>query len=159
MKRLLEYILEAKLPEIVKVNDKSVEQDQVNGFCILKPGFLDHEDDFKNMLMNNGWRIMQTVRRTLTHDEAEELYKMHKSKKFYKDLCNYMSSSDSICYMCYKDCDNPIKDMKTIKDMVRKAWGIDDMKNGMHSSDSLENVKREYKLVFENKYETNDASK
>lgn len=159
MKRLLEYISEAKLPEIVKVNDKSVEQDQVNGFCILKPGFLDHEDDFKNMLMNNGWRIMQTVRRTLSHDEAEELYKMHKSKKFYKDLCNYMSSSDSICCMCYKDCDNPIKDMKTIKDMVRKAWGIDDMRNGMHSSDSLENVKREYKLVFENKYETDDSSK
>jgi nucleoside-diphosphate kinase len=159
MKTLYEYIAEANLPEIVKVGDKSVEKDQVNGFCILKPEFLDHEDDFKKMLTNNGWRIMQTVRRTLTHDEAEELYKMHKSKKFYKDLCNYMSSSDCICCMCYKDCDNPIKDMKTIKDMVRKAWGIDDMKNGMHSSDTLENVKREYKLIFENKYETNDADK
>ena len=156
MKTLLEYIIEAtkqdQIPDIVKVGDKSVEQDQVNGFCILKPEFLDHEDDFKNMLVNNGWRILQSVRRTLSHDEAEELYKMHKSKKFYKDLCNYMSSNDSICYMCYKDCDNPVKDMKTIKDMVRKAWGIDDMKNGMHSSDSLDNVKREYKLVFENKY-------
>jgi hypothetical protein len=29
----------------------------------------------------------------------------------------------------------------------------------MHSSDTLENVKREYKLIFENKYETNDADK
>ena len=159
MKTLYEYITEANLPEIVKVGDKSVEKDQVNGFCILKPEFLDHEDDFKKMLTNNGWRIMQTVRRTLTHDEAEELYQMHKSQKFDQDLCNYMSSSACICCMCYKDCDNPIKDMKTIKDMVRKAWGIDDMKNGMHSSDTLENVKREYKLIFENKYETNDADK
>lgn len=151
MKHIYNYIIESNISDIIKVGDKSVEQDQVNGFCILKPEFLEHEDDFKNMLTNNGWRIIQTVRRTLTHEEAEELYKMHKQKKFYKDLCDYMSSSDSICYMCYKDCDNPIKDMKTIKDMVRKAWGIDDMKNGMHSSDSLENVKREYKLIFEHK--------
>lgn len=155
MRHLNEYIVE-NLPEIVKPGDKSLEQDQTNGFCILKPEFLDHEDDWKNMLTNNGWRIMQTTRRTLTHDEAEELYKMHKSKKFYKDLCDYMSSGDSICCKCYKDCDNPIKDMKTIKDMVRKAWGIDDMKNGMHSSDSLENVKRECKLIFENKYDAID---
>jgi nucleoside-diphosphate kinase len=151
MKHIYNYIIESNISDIIKVGDKSVEQDQVNGFCILKPEFLEHEDDFKNMLTNNGWRIIQTVRRTLTHEEAQELYKMHKQKKFYKDLCDYMSSSDSICYMCYKDCDNPIKDMKTIKDMVRKAWGIDDMKNGMHSSDSLENVKREYKLIFEHK--------
>ena len=53
MKTLKKYILENNLPEIVKVGDKSVEKDQVNGFCILKPEFLDHEDDFKKMLTNN----------------------------------------------------------------------------------------------------------
>lgn len=156
MKTLYKYILETQLPEIVKVGDKSVEQDQINGFCILKPGFLDHETDFKNLLTNNAWRIIQTVRRTLTHEEAEELYKMHKKKKFYKDLCDYMSNGDSICCMCYKECDNPVKDMKTIKDMARNAWGIDDMRNAMHSSDSLENVKREYKLIFELKPEIDE---
>jgi len=154
MKPLRQFINEQEIAPIVPVGNKSTQEDQINGFCILKPEFLDHEDDFKNILTNNGWRIIQQTRRTLSHKEAEELYKMHKQKKFYKDLCDYMSSGDSICCMCYKDCDNPIKDMKTIKDMVRKAWGIDDMKNGMHSSDSLENVKREYKLVFENKYDT-----
>ena len=150
MRHLNEYILE-NLPEIVKPNDKSLEQDQMNGFCILKPEFLDHEEDWKNMLTNNGWRIMQTVRKTISLDDAKELYKALKAKKFYNDLCNYMASGDCICCMCYRDCENPIKDMKTIKDMVRKAWGIDDMKNAMHSSDSLENVKRECKLIFENK--------
>ena len=40
--------------------------------------------------------------------------------------------------------------MKTLKDKVRKAWGKDEMKNAMHSSDSLENVKREKNLVFNN---------
>ena len=153
MKTLKEYISENRIFEqdIVKVDNNSTKEDQINGFCILKPGFLDHKDDFMKMLSNNGWRTIQQVQRTLSHEEAEELYKMHKGKKFYNDLCDYMSGNDSICCMCYKDCDNPIKDMKTIKDMVRKAWGIDDMRNGMHSSDSLDNVKREYKLIFENK--------
>jgi nucleoside diphosphate kinase len=53
--------------------------------------------------------------------------------------------------MCYKDCKDPIKDMKSIKDKVRKIWGKDDMRNAMHSSDSIDNVNREYKLVFEKK--------
>lgn len=141
MKPLFEYLLE------------NLEQDQINGFCILKPGFLDHEEDWLNMLQNNGWNIIQKVKRTLSEDEAKELYKMHKGKDFYDKLCRYMSSGDSICCMCYKECNDPIKEMDNIKDIVRKAWGIDDMKNAMHSSDSLENVKREYKLIFEHKHD------
>lgn len=153
MKTLYQYLIENQFNEIVKNNDDSIKNDQINGFCILKPEFLDHEDDFVKILTNNGWKIIQKTKRTLSKEEAEELYKMHKGKDFYNNLCKYMSGGDCICCMCYKDCENPIKDMKNIKDIVRKAWGIDDMKNGMHSSDSLDNVKREYKLIFENKYD------
>lgn len=124
---------------------------QMNGFCILKPEFLDHEDDFLKMLTNNGWQIVQKDRRTLTDKEAQELYKMHAKKDFYNDLCKYMSSGDCLCCSCYKDCKDPIKDMQAIKDKVRSTWGKDEMKNGMHSSDSIENVNRETKLIFEKK--------
>lgn len=131
---------------------------QMNGFCILKPEFLDHEDDFLKMLTNNGWQIVQKDRRTLTDKEAQELYKMHKEKDFYKDLCKYMSSGDCLCCSCYKDCKDPIKDMQAIKDKVRATWGKDEMKNGMHSSDSLENVNRETKLIFEKKVLEDDGT-
>ena len=47
-------------------------------------------------------------------------------------------------YFSYVDCAN---DMKKLKDKVRKNWGKDEMKNGMHSSDSLENVNRESKII------------
>ena len=124
---------------------------QINGFVILKPEFLDHEEDFLTLLKNNGWDIIQKSKRTLSNDEAKELYKMHKDKDFYNDLCKYMSSGDCLCCLCHKDCKDPIKDMDTLKDKVRKSWGKDDMKNGMHSSDSLENVNRESKLIFEKK--------
>ena len=72
-------------------------------------------------------------------------------KDYYEDLCIYMASDECIAYMLYKDCKDPIKDLEKLKDKVRKTWGKDDMKNAMHSSDSKENVEREYKLILQGK--------
>ena len=105
----------------------------------------------KNPAKNNNWQIVQKVRRTLSIEEAKELYISKKDENYYDDLCTYMASGDSISYMIYKDCKDPIKDLETIKNKVRKQWGKDDMKNAMHSSDSLQNVEREYKLILQNK--------
>lgn len=121
---------------------------EINAFVILKPEFLKYEQQWFDMLKNNDWQIIQKKKQKLTHGQAEELYKMHKDKDFYKDLCNYMSSDDCICCACHKDCEDPIKEMKKLKDKTRDAWGKSEMKNAMHSSDSLENVERESKLVF-----------
>jgi nucleoside-diphosphate kinase len=135
MKSLTQFILESKNLEL-------------NGFCILKPEFLDHEEDFLALLKNNDWNIVQKKKLLLSKEQSENLYSPHKDKDFYKDLCNYMSSGECLCCSCHKDCEDPIEDMKKLKDKVRKNWGKDEMKNGMHSSDSLENVNRESKIVF-----------
>ena len=161
MKTLLDYINEELATPANTLGMGGVDPtnepapSEVNGFVILKPGFCNHEDEWCKMLGNNGWKIIQKKKFKMTPETAKALYTMHKSKPFYDNLCTYMSSDDCICAMCYKDCEDPIGDMKTIKDKVRNAWGIDDMKNAMHSSDSLDNVKREYGLIFENKLGTN----
>ena len=54
-----------------------------------------------------------------------------------------------LCCKCYKECNNPIEEMDKLKDQIRNKWGKDDMKNAMHSSDSLQNVKRESKIIFD----------
>lgn len=60
-----------------------------------------------------------------------------------------MSSDKCICYQLYnKDTKNPIEDLKKVKDIARKKWGKNEMKNCMHSSDSEDNVKRESKICF-----------
>ena len=123
---------------------------RVNGFVILKPEFLDHEEDFMTLLKNNGWKVIQKKRGALTQEQAEALYKPHKGKEFYHDLVKYMCSGDCLCCSCQKDCDDPIKDMSGLKDKVREKWGKDEMKNAMHSSDSQENVDREAAIVFNN---------
>lgn len=121
---------------------------ELNAFVILKPEFLKYEQQWLDMLTNNDWQIIQKKKLKLTHEQAEELYKMHKDKDFYKDLCDYMSSDDCICCACHKDCKDPIEEMKKLKDKARDAWGKSEMKNAMHSSDSLKNVERESKIVF-----------
>lgn len=119
-----------------------------NAFVILKPGFTSYEDQFRNLLKLNGWRIRRSVKKTLSRQKALELYEPHKDKSFYQTLCDYMSSGDCICMTCYKDCADPIKEMSEFKDKIRAEWAKDDMKNAMHSSDSMENVKRESKICM-----------
>ena len=120
----------------------------INAFVILKPEFLKYQEQFEDMLKNNDWQIIQHKKFKMPLKTAQELYKMHEKKDFYKDLCEYMSSDDCICYTLSKDIADPIKDMDKLKDKVRKTWGKDDMKNAMHSSDSEENVKRESNIIF-----------
>ena len=52
------------------------------------------------------------------------------------------------CYAVYKHIKNPVKDMESFKEKIRQEWGEDEMRNGMHSSDSDDNVKREIELAF-----------
>ena len=136
MKSLKDFINESK-------------ENYVNAFVILKPEFLEHEDKWLKMLDEDEWDILDKKKLTLTKEQAEQLYMMHKGKDFYDDLVEYMSSGECLCAKCYKECEDPIEEIGSLKDKVRDKWGKNDMKNAMHSSDSIENVKRESKIVFE----------
>lgn len=154
MKNLSLFITE-KLHKNSKEDKKPEYQDDIkddiNAFVILKPEFISHKNEFENMLKDDGWQIVQHKKEKLSLETAQELYEMHKGKDFYDSLCKYMSSSECICYTCKKDVKNPIKNMDKFKDEVRKMWGKSEMKNAMHSSDSLKNVKRESKIIFNDK--------
>ena len=137
-----------RLSALIETQAQAQHNNKVNGFVILKPGFLGHEDEFIKLLKNNDWRIIQKKRGTLTQEQAEALYKQHSDKPFFKDLCKYMCSDECLCCACQKECADPIKDMKVLKDKVRDKWGEDELKNAMHSSDTIENVEREGNIVF-----------
>lgn len=120
----------------------------INGLAILKPGFLKFEKNLENMLNDNGFIILYKINKQLSLEQAKMLYLPHKDKEFYNDLCVYMSSGPIIIYLCYTSLNDPIKTMNEIKDCFRNNFALDDMKNGMHSSDSLENVEREKNICL-----------
>lgn len=139
--------------EHIETNTDNTVSDTVlkpNGFCLLKPGFVDGKEDlFCDILNKNGWKIINKKRVRLTPDQASTLYVNLEDKPFYGELCDYMSSDDCLCCSCVNErSTDPIGDMNKIKECVREMWGKDDMRNAMHSSDSEDNVKREYALCF-----------
>lgn len=135
------------MKSLVSYINESLEKEP-NMFVIIKPGFLDKENEIEQMITSEGWEILKKEQKKLDKPTVEKLYKNQKDEKFFDDLCNYMSSGDSIGYQLYKDTNNPIDGMKKIKEKVRDSYAKDEMKNGMHSSDSEQNVKREIKLYF-----------
>ena len=69
-----------RLSALIEAQAQAQHNNKVNGFVILKPGFLGHEDEFIKLLKNNDWRIIQKKRGALTQEQAEALYKQHSDK-------------------------------------------------------------------------------
>ena len=119
-------------------------------FVVIKPEFTHLKNEIIKFLLNNGILVKNELTRVLSEEDAKLLYSPHKKEPFYKDLVDYMCSGPSIGLMCVNFGG---KNMDDIKDLARKNWGKDEMKNCLHSSDSSANVTRESKIYFRKKEE------
>ena len=61
---------------------------------IIKPDAVERNliDEIKSNFLKNKLQIKDSRKIHITKDEAAEFYKVHQSKPFYNDLCNYLSS-------------------------------------------------------------------
>jgi nucleoside-diphosphate kinase len=130
MKSLVEFITESQ-------NRKE--------FLIIKPEFLQFRNEILEFLKQHNIIPIQELRKTLTLSEAKKLYKPHSKEDFYENLCKYMSSGDSIGFVL---CNFGNSDLLKLKDQIRDKYGVDEMRNAIHSSDSGFNVNRESKIYF-----------
>ena len=125
---------------------------------IIKPDAVERnlQDQIKNEFKNNGFEILKEKKIHISKDEAEKFYKVHESKPFYNDLCNYLSSGPIVVMTLQKDnavlenrkfmgATNP-KDAE--EGTLRKKYGISIDKNSVHGSDSVENAKIELDFFF-----------
>ena len=128
-----------------------VNQSHKECFVVIKPGFLDLSQKVVDIFKKHNWSIKNTTIKQLQLDEAKRLYEVHKNESFYKDLCQYMSSGPSRAFIFTKPgkyTKRTFSSVAVIKDMIRDKYGIDDMKNVLHSSDSKENMMKEAKVYF-----------
>ena len=87
---------------------------------------------------------------------AEQFYKVHETKPFYNDLCEYLSSGPIIVMILEKE--NAIKSNRDLmgatdpnkaeNGTIRKLFGKSIDKNSVHGSDSPENAKIEINFFF-----------
>ena len=125
---------------------------------IIKPDAVERnlQDEIKNEFKNNKFTILKEKKIHISKTEAEQFYKVHQSKPFYNDLCNYLSSGP-IIVMCLEK-ENAVIDNRTLmgatnpkeaKDgTLRKKYGLSIDKNSVHGSDSVENAKIEINFFF-----------
>ena len=125
---------------------------------IIKPDAVERnlQDEIKKKFVENGFSIKDEKKIQISKNEAEEFYKVHQSKPFYGELCNYLSSGP-IVVMILEKANAVIENRKLMgatdpskaeNGTLRKMYGISIDKNSVHGSDSLDNAKIEIEFFF-----------
>ena len=125
---------------------------------IIKPDAVERslENEIKEMFKSNGFLILKEKKIQIEKTEAEKFYKVHETKPFYNDLCDYLSSGPIVVMVLEKEnavlgnrelmgATNPID---AEEGTIRKKYGISIDKNSVHGSDSIENAKIEIEFFF-----------
>ena len=105
-----------------------------------------------------GLKIIQAQMISLTQEEAEGFYEVHKDRPFFNDLVSFMISGPVMIQVLEGDnavylnrelmgATNP-KDAE--EGTIRKKYGLSIDKNSVHGSDSPENAKIEIDFFFKN---------
>ena len=125
---------------------------------IIKPDAVERnlEGEIKEIFKNKGFQILKEKKIQIEKYEAEKFYKVHETKPFYNDLCDYLSSGPIVVMVLQKE--NAVKENRELmgatnpKDAVdgtiRKKFGISIDKNSVHGSDSINNAKIEIDFFF-----------
>jgi nucleoside-diphosphate kinase len=125
---------------------------------IIKPDAVERNLDnkIKYFFEKNNLKILKSKKVKISKEEASEFYKVHQTKLFYNELCNYLSSGPIVVMVL--EGENAISrnrqlmgatdPLKAEDGTLRKMYGISIDKNSVHGSDSLANGKIEIDFFF-----------
>ena len=125
---------------------------------IIKPDAVERnlDNEIKQMFIENGFNISQEKKIQIEKSEAEKFYKVHETKPFYNELCNYLSSGPIVAMILEKI--NAVSENRRVmgatdpakaeEGTIRKKYGLSIDKNSVHGSDSVENAAKEINFFF-----------
>ena len=125
---------------------------------IIKPDAVERnlQEEIKIEFKNNGFEIINEKKIHISKEEAEKFYKVHESKPFYNDLCEYLSSGPIVVMKLQRE--NAVLENRKLMGAtnpqdaddgtLRKKYGISIDKNSVHGSDSVDNAKLELDFFF-----------
>ena len=126
---------------------------------IIKPDAVERniDNEIKTFFKKNNLKILKCKKVKISKEEASEFYKVHQTKPFYNDLCNYLSSGPIVVMIL--EGENAVSKtrqlmgstdpLKADEGTLRKMYGLSIDKNSVHGSDSAENGKIEIDFFFE----------
>ena len=125
---------------------------------IIKPDAEERNlsEEIKSEFEKSGFNILKEKKIKLEKSDAEKFYKVHQTKPFYNDLCDYLSSGPIVVMALEKE--NAVADNRKLmgatdpknaeSGTLREKYGISIDKNSVHGSDSVENAKIEINFFF-----------
>ena len=125
---------------------------------IIKPDAVERnlDNEIKKFFEEKNVKIVKSKKVKILREEAAEFYKVHQTKPFYNELCNYLSSGPIVVMIL--ECENAVKRNRELmgatdprnaeEGTLRKKYGISIDKNSVHGSDSVENAKIEINFFF-----------
>ena len=125
---------------------------------IIKPDAVERnlDNEIKSFFEKNNLKITKSKKVKISKEEASEFYKVHQTKPFYGELCNYLSSGPIIVMILEgekavsknRELMGATDPKKAQDGTLRKMYGISIDKNSVHGSDSVENAKVEINFFF-----------
>ncbi|NQU81537.1 MAG: nucleoside-diphosphate kinase [Bacteroidetes bacterium] len=119
----------------------------------VKSGFI---GPIMAIINEAGFRISAIKSVKLTVGQAEQFYAIHKSKPFYNDLVEFMSSGPIVAILLTKE--NAVEDFRELigntdpseakEGTIRKMFADSLQRNAVHGSDSDENAITESDFFF-----------
>ena len=125
---------------------------------IIKPDAVERnlENEIKAFFEKKKLKILKIKKIKISKEEASEFYKVHQTKPFYNNLCNYLSSGPIVVMIL--EGDNAVTKnrqimgatdpLKAEEGTLRKMYGLSIDKNSVHGSDSVKNAKIEINFFF-----------
>ena len=126
---------------------------------IVKPDAVERnlENKIKFFFKEKNLKILKSKKVHITKEEAAEFYKVHQTKPFYQNLCNYLSSGPIMVMVLEgeeavsrnRQIMGATDPLKADEGTLRKMYGLSIDKNSVHGSDSVENAKIEIGFFFD----------
>ena len=129
-------------------------------FAIIKPdaiknGYLGKIID---MIIQNDFHILNARLITMTENQAQQFYAIHRERPFFNDLVSFMSSAQSMVIELEKE--NAVDEWRKLigatdpneasEGTIRKLFAENKEKNSVHGSDSDANAVIEINFFFKN---------
>ena len=129
-------------------------------FAIIKPDAIENKYMGKiiDKIIENRFTILNARLITMSKDQAEGFYAVHKERPFFNDLVSFMCSGPSMVIELEKD--NAVAEWRTLigatdpneanEGTIRKLFAESKERNSVHGSDSNENAIIEINYFFKN---------
>ena len=125
---------------------------------IIKPDAVERnlDEKIKSFFQKNNLKITKSKKVKISKEEASQFYKVHQTKPFYDQLCNYLSSGPIVVMILEgenaiaknRELMGATDPLKASEGTLRKMYGISIDKNSVHGSDSIDNAKKEIDFFF-----------